>query len=120
MKTMNWITCTVLVLLSHVGLAQYQGPTSTKLYTVTQIKENASQLDKSDALVKIIGYVVDRIDDDTYWFKDNSGRIQVEIENDQIPDFPFDDKTKLVIVGEVDYDVLEEVEVEVEFIQLAK
>lgn len=120
MKTMNWIVGVVVVLLTNTGIAQYKGPTSTKLYTVKQIKESASQLDKSDALVKIEGYIIDRINDDTYWFQDATGKIQVEIEKDQIPKFPFDDKTKLIIVGEVDYDVLEEVEIEVEFIQLAE
>lgn len=120
MKTKNWIVGIVVVFLANTGIAQYKGPSSTKVYTVKQIKESASQLDKTDAIVKIEGFIIDRIDDDTYWFQDATGKIQVEIEKDQIPEFPFDEKTKLIIVGEVDYDVLEEVEIEVEFIQLAK
>jgi len=120
MKTINWIALFAAILFANTGIAQYKGPTSIKLYTVKEIKDNASQLDKSDVLVKIEGFIVDRINDDTYWFQDSSGKIQVELEDDQIPEFPFDEKTKLIIVGEVDYDVLEEVEIEVEFIQLAK
>src|SRR5690606_5537436 len=107
------------LIIANVGFAQYKGSISAKLYLVKDVVEQAAQLDKSDALVKIQGFIVDRVNDDTYWFKDSSGRIQVEIDEDQIPNFPFDEKTELIIVGEVDYDVLEEVEIEVEFIQKA-
>ena len=38
----------------------------------------------------------------------------LEIDKKDMPERPFNDTTKLIIIGEVDYDVLEEVEIEVE------
>lgn len=97
--------------------AQYTGPGSIsklEVMPVKQVKEQAAQLDKTDALVKMQGYITEQINEDTYWFEDSSGRVWVELDEDGLPEKPFNDKTLLTIVGEVDYDMLEEVEVEVE------
>lgn len=102
---------------AHV-MAQYTGPGSDgKLYTCAEIKENAASLDKSDALVQVEGFVIERVNKEDYWFQDDSGRILIEIDKKDLPDRPFDEKTPLIIIGEVDYDVLEEVEIEVKEIQ---
>lgn len=101
------------------SFAQYTGPQAkTNLTTVKNVLENASSLDKSDALVKLEGYVVERIKEDEFWFKDSSGKIIVEIERKHFPSFEFNEKTKVVIVGEVDHDLLEGTEIEVESISL--
>ena len=96
---------------------QYTDPGSIsklEVMPVKQVKEQAAQLDKTDALVKMQGYITEQINEDTYWFEDSSGRVWVELDEDDLPEKPFNDKTLLTIVGEVDYDMLEEVEVEVE------
>ncbi len=95
--------------------AQYTGPGADgKQYTVAEVKENAAQLDKSDAIVKLEGFIVERINKEDFWFEDESGRVMLEIDKKDMPERPFNDQTKLIIIGEVDYDVLEEVEIEVE------
>ena len=109
----------VFVLLDACGYAygQYTDPGSIsklEVMPVKQVKEQAAQLDKTDALVKMQGYITEQINEDTYWFEDSSGRVWVELDEDDLPEKPFNDKTLLTIVGEVDYDMLEEVEVEVE------
>lgn len=106
------------LLIGSQAVAQYTGPGSAgKLYTCAEIKENASGLDKSDALVQLEGFIIERVSKEDYWFQDDTGRILLEIDEKDLPEKPFDDKTPLIIIGEVDYDVLEEVEVEVEEVQ---
>ncbi len=114
------ITCMFICILGNVN-AQYTGPGSKgKLFTIEYIKANASSLDKSDALIQIKGYVIELINKEDYWFKDSTGTILVEIEKNTMPIRPFDDKTEVIIVGEVDYDVLEGIEIEAEEILFTK
>ena len=121
MKNLAIITISSIILLFNSANAQYNGPSNTsKTTTIEAIKKNASQLDKTDALVKVEGFVIQKINKDTYWFQDATGKILVEIDQKDLPSFPFDDKTKLIIIAEVDYDLLEEVELEVETIQIAQ
>lgn len=116
MKNYIKVFVTVIVLFVSGNLySQYTGPGTTAiLYTVKEIKDNASHLDKSDELVKVKGYIIKQINKDTYEFKDNTGTILVDIDKKKLPTRPFDDKTELILIGEVDHDLLEPVEIEVE------
>ena len=104
-----------LISVSSLSYGQYKGPGVTdKTYTVKDVLDNASRLDRSDALVKVQGYIVNQINADLYEFKDKTGTIRVEIDRKKLPNRPFDDKTELIIIGEVDNDIFEPVEIEVE------
>lgn len=104
-------------LLSLNVHAQYTGPgAKVEISTVKEIIDNASKLDKSDKQVKLNGFVIEQINNDTFWFKDQTGKIMVEIEKKQIPTTPFNEKTKVTIIGEVDYDLLEGCEIEVDIL----
>lgn len=104
-----------LGLLSVTVHAQYTGPgAKIELSTVEEIIENASKLDKSDKQVKLNGFVIEQINNDTFWFQDKTGKVRVEIDKKQIPTIPFNEKTKVLIIGEVDYDLLEGCEIEVD------
>ncbi|MFT3740771.1 MAG: NirD/YgiW/YdeI family stress tolerance protein [Breznakibacter sp.] len=110
---------TVLILLFIVfkgtAQAQYTGPNTTdRFYTVKEIKDQASRLDRSDTMVKLKGFIIKQVNADTYLFKDASDSIHVEIKKKILPTTPFNDKTEIVIIGEVDYDFLEGTEIEVE------
>lgn len=114
-----------LVLLSIVffklGYSQYIGPTSiSEISTVEFVKKNAAQLDKTDTLIKLKGKIVEKINKDNFWFEDETGKILIEIETKHFPMEPIDENTMILITGDVDYDLLEEVEVEVETIQILK
>lgn len=107
----------ILILVSGSVKAQYTGPgTSDRLFTVKEIRENAARLDRTDALVRIRGFVTGQINKDTFTFKDSTGTIHLEISKKHMPATPFDEKTEVIIVGEVDNDMFEEVEVEAELI----
>lgn len=95
--------------------SQYTGPRSTdKFYSVKEIKDNASHLDKSDEIAKVKGFIIRQINKDTYEFKDHTGTILVDIDKKKLPARPFDDKTELILIGEVDHDLLEPTEIEVD------
>ncbi|GJM31834.1 MAG: hypothetical protein DHS20C18_08350 [Saprospiraceae bacterium] len=105
------------LLLSTIGYlhAQYNGPHSTdNIYTVKEVIDNASKLDKTDTLVKLKGYIIEQLNKDSFWFKDESGKILVEIDKKDLSSVAFDENTEVTIIGEVDYDLLEEIEIEVE------
>lgn len=105
----------ILVIATSVIYAQFQGPTSLdKIYTVKEIKENASKLDRSDQLVKVKGFIIKQINKDDYTFQDSTGTIRVELKKKYMPEQPFDEKTELIMICEVDSDMLEGVELEVE------
>lgn len=118
MKALNFLKtlllCFTLVSVSSISYGQFQGPGVTdKTYTVKEVIDNASRLDRSEALVKVKGYIAKQINADTYEFKDKTGTIQVEIDRKRLPSKPFDDKTELLLIGEVDNDLFKPIELEV-------
>ena len=104
-----------MIIASHnLMYGQFTGTGSVvKFYTIQEVKDNASKLDRSDELVKVKGFVVKQINKDTYQFEDSTGDITVEIDKKRLPDSPFNEKTEVVIIGEVDKDLMEPVEIEV-------
>ncbi len=105
----------LLLALAKPSFSQFTGEGSTgKFYTAAEIKDDASRLDRSDALVKLKGNIVSQLNKDTYMFQDTTGTLKVEIKQKYLPATPFDEKTIIVLIGEVDYDFLEGTEVEAE------
>lgn len=111
----------LLISFSGIAYGQFQGPGSeARLYSVKEIKESASKLDRSDTIVKLKGYIVKQVNKDTFEFKDFTGTIRIEIDRKVMPSRSFDDKTEVVLTGEVDYDFLEGTEIEVELIEFVE
>ena len=118
MKNLNLLKALLLLFIlnsvSNLSYAQFQGPGGAdKTYSVKEIIDNPSRLDRSDALVKVQGYIVKQINMDTYEFKDSTGNILVDIDKKKLPTRPFDDKSELILIGEVDNNLLGPVEIEV-------
>lgn len=110
----------VLLFTSNIAYSQFKGKgASNKIYTVKEVLDNASKLDRSDAVVKVKGFIIEQINSDTYKFKDNTGVIQVEIKKKRLPATPFDEKTELILIGEVDNDLFQPVEIEVDEVIIA-
>ncbi len=107
-----------ILTVSSMANAQYKGPGPTyKTYTVKEIIDNASYLDRTDAIVKVQGYIIKQINSDKYEFRDQTGTIRVEIDKKRMPNTTFDEKTELILIGEVDKDLFEAVEIEVKKIE---
>jgi len=122
MRKLNVTMLALIIILISAGskvYGQYQGPgSSINTLTVKDVIDNATRLDRTDALVKMQGFVVKKINTDIYEFRDKTGTIRVEIDKKRMPAKPFDDKTELVLLGEVDKDILEPVEIEVKEVYL--
>ncbi len=116
MKNVKNIVLLLSIMLFSSGVkAQFKGPGSDiPLYTVQEVKDDAMRLDRKDILVRLKGFVVEKINDEDYVFMDKTGKIKIELEDKYLPDFPFDETTEIIITAEVDYDLLEGTELEVE------
>lgn len=109
----------LILMIASTVQAQYKGlGASSKSFTVKEVTQQASKLDRSDTLVKLQGFIVQQINGDTYWFQDATGKIKIEIEKKDLPAEPFDEKSEVIITGEVDHDLLEGTEIEVEHIEI--
>jgi uncharacterized protein (TIGR00156 family) len=103
-----------LIILLLAGQPAFGQFIPEKETPVSEVKKNASQLDKTDELVKVRGFIVKQLDKNTYLFKDGTGEVHVEIGKKHLPAIPINENTEVILIGEVDYDLLEEVEIEVE------
>lgn len=109
----------VIFILSFLLIASFgysQAEISIQRYTVQQIKDQASKFDKMDVLVELKGTVGSRVeaDEDEFWFTDATGRLQIEFEDENPTIATIKEGMQIIIIGEVDHDLLETVEVEVE------
>jgi len=79
-------------------LADFQGPSTTK--DVTTVAEAKKALD--DTKVVLTGNIIKKIKDEYYTFKDKTGEIIVEIDDDNIRGITITPETDVTIYGEVD------------------
>lgn len=86
------------------GTAQQQGYSGPSTIPVMSVKEVIEQgRDDQNAILR--GRIVSRDGDDHYTFDDGTGRIRVDIDNDDFPaGVKIDDKTKVELRGEIDRD----------------
>ncbi len=104
--------------------AQYQGPGGRAaraapqgpVSTVADVRKRG----RDDQRVTLTGNVVRKVGWEKYLFRDASGEIRIEIDDDVMPTEPFDDKTKVEITGEVEKDFLHSVEIDVKAIRILK
>src|SRR5690606_2192756 len=103
------------VLTGALGLgiahAQYVGPNDASMAA-----DVAAVLNKpvDDQTVSFQGHLLRKLGHERYVFSDGTGETTVEIDDDDFPRQPVDDKTRVQIVGEVDTgrDRAPEIEVE--------
>ncbi|WP_220803792.1 YgiW/YdeI family stress tolerance OB fold protein [Pseudomonas sp. NCCP-436] len=93
--------------------AGYTGPGATpQVTTVAGALEAAD-----DAQVVLEGQIVKRLGDERYEFRDATGTIQVEIDDEDWPGQSVSENTKVRLTGEVDKDV-NQLEVDVDRVEL--
>ncbi|CAI8822807.1 MULTISPECIES: NirD/YgiW/YdeI family stress tolerance protein [Pseudomonas] len=98
MKT-RYLALLLAPLFSTAALAAgYTGPGAQSVTTVAAANDAAD-----DTPVVLQGYVVKKVNnDDKYEFKDTTGTITVEIDDEDLPPVAFNDKTKVKLSGEVE------------------
>jgi uncharacterized protein (TIGR00156 family) len=127
MKLNRWsalLAGALAVGLAASAYAQYQGPGSKAAKAAAQgpITTVADVLKRGrdDQRVTLTGNVVKKVGWEKYLFRDASGAIRIEIDDEVMPAEPFDDKTKVEITGEVERDFLQSVEIDVKAIRILK
>jgi uncharacterized protein (TIGR00156 family) len=95
------------------AFAEYSGPVEGAagpkvLRTVAEIKANV----KDDHPVVLTGVLAKKTGKERYLFKDATGEIRVEIDAEELPRDPINEKTRVEITGEVDKSPMRAVEVD--------
>ena len=107
---------TLLISLPALSQAEYQGPVQNELTAVGQVLD----LGKDDQLVRLQGYLVEKVSNDKYLFSDGQQQIRVEIDEYLFPAEPFDHQDRIEIIGEVEKDYLESAEIDVDSLRLLR
>ncbi|MFT4091067.1 MAG: NirD/YgiW/YdeI family stress tolerance protein [Asticcacaulis sp.] len=96
--------------MSGVAHAQYTGPSGHKgPKSVAEVLKNPVD----DQYVQLKGQLLRQVGNEKYIFSDGTGEIRVEIDNKLLTG-PIDDKTTVIIRGEVEKEFLESPEIDVE------
>ncbi len=94
-----------LILMAFVfagsAYAAFTGPGSMEVDNVSSAKKS-----RDDTRVTLEGYIVKQVADNIYIFRDHTGQISVEIDNEIWRGQKVDPDTKVRITGEVDKDSL--------------
>lgn len=97
--------------------AQYVGPSTQKApMTVADVLKKPVD----DQNVVLRGHLIKKVGHEKYLFSDGSGEIRVAIEAEDFPVQKIDDKTLIVIRGEVENDFLQSPEIDVDMISIAQ
>jgi uncharacterized protein (TIGR00156 family) len=96
--------------------AQYTGPQGEAVVTnVSAILEDP----KDDMKVTLRGYLVQKLDnDEKYVFSDNTGKITVEVDEEDFKGQVVGEKTHVQISGEVDKELIGDPEIDVDHVAI--
>jgi len=95
--------------------AQYVGPTEG---ASSQSVKNILEDPKDDQKVTLQGYLLRKLGNEKYAFSDGTSEIVAEIDDDEFPRSPIDQKTKVEIRGEVDTGLRRPPEIEVDHLRI--
>ncbi|MFV0455666.1 MAG: YgiW/YdeI family stress tolerance OB fold protein [Pseudomonas sp.] len=99
---------------TSVQASSYTGPSVQPENTVTAALEA-----DDDTPVVLQGHITQRLGNEMYEFKDASGQITVEIDDEDLPTTSFDDKTQVRLIGEVDKNMIKR-EVDVDRVEIVQ
>lgn len=101
-------TAAALMMAVAPAQAQFVGGPSTTV-TVKQLVDTG----RDDQLVTLEGYLVEQVKHEKYTFRDATGTVLVEIDDEVFMGQRVDPKTKVRLEGEFEKDMLEKDEVDV-------
>ena len=109
-----WASVLTVAIGSSPAVAEYKGPGGGQTRTVAEILASPGD----DEHVVIEGFLVKMVGKETYVFSDGTGEINVEIDDEDLPVEPIDERTKVEISGEVDADAFRSPEIDVDSVRL--
>ncbi|MGE8217891.1 hypothetical protein D3C87_360800 [compost metagenome] len=96
------------------ALAGYTGPGATAVATtVAQARQQ-----RDDHTVLLVGHLVAKVADERYRFKDATGEIEVEIDDEDMPRAPIGATTPVELLGKVDTHRFKATDIEVKRVQV--
>jgi uncharacterized protein (TIGR00156 family) len=102
----------VFLTLATCAVGGFEGPGATsKVMSVTSVKDM-----RDDIKVVLEGYLIRQISDEHYIFKDDTGEIEVEIDDEDFRGAKVTPNTKLRISGEVDKD-WDSIKIDVDYLE---
>jgi len=105
------LLATALVSASFAS-AQYVGPSETKA-PAASVRE-ILKVSVDDQKVVLQGYILRKIGREKYIFSDGTAEIGVEIDHDDFPKQPINEKTRVEIRGEVDKHLFKPTDIDVD------
>ena len=100
------------------AFAQYVGPSAAvpTYRSVADVLKNPVE----DAPVALEGYLTKKVAKEKYMFSDGKNEIKVEIDNEDFPTTPVNEKTRVQIRGEVGREILRNPEIDVKHVLIVK
>lgn len=96
-KMKKTIMMSALMLISGSALAAFNGPEAQSINTVSGALKA-----RNDSFVVLTGNITQSLGNEVYLFKDNTGEIQVEIENEAWMGVDISPQDKVIIRGDID------------------
>lgn len=99
---------TKLIILALVALFSFSINAQTEQkatlkFNVEKTLVNLERISSQGLSVQLKGNIIEKIDDTHYWFKDETGRIQITTTAEQMPEEgEYDETTIFYIVGEIE------------------
>lgn len=103
----------IVGLAAHAQTGGFSGPDNRRLVTAAEVAELSDETS-----VRLVGYIVESVGEETYTFRDETGAIAVEIDADEWNGLDVSPNVRVEITGEVDRD-LDSTEIDVDAIRLA-
>ena len=119
MKYIALLTAAVFALApAPVAHAKYTGPGADNPApsNIAEVLENG----QDDQNVILRGHLIEQVGKEKYIFADDSGKIRVDIDNDDFQNITIDEKTVIEIHGEIEKDFMESPEIDVDTITIVK
>lgn len=99
MNKASLLVIAVALVVADVAIAQFTGAGAGGTSTVAEAKQM-----RDDSKVTLEGYIVKQLGPEHYTFRDDTGEIEVEIDDDEWRGQTVGPETKVRIDGEVDRD----------------
>jgi uncharacterized protein (TIGR00156 family) len=99
MKKASVLIVAVVLVVADVAIAQFTGAGAGGANTVAEVKQM-----RDESKVILEGYIVKQLGSEHYTFRDDTGEIEVEIDDDEWRGQIVGPETKIRIDGEVDRD----------------
>ncbi|MFG6080956.1 YgiW/YdeI family stress tolerance OB fold protein [Paracoccus litorisediminis] len=118
------LAAAMVITTSTMAFAQYRGPSDLKqvdegTYVPTTVKQILAA-PEDEAAVQLEGRLVRQVEKEVYTFRDDTGEIRVEIDEDDFPGTEVDENTVVRIEGEVDTHLRKETDIDVDRVTIVQ